>query len=111
MSNDANQPALILTSVADPASGEKIADALVGRGLAACVKVGAACTSTYTWQGKRVCEKELPVMVTTTVGRTRQALDALLEVHPYEVPEAIVLASNGTTAAYLDWLAKSTGGD
>ena len=100
-----NQPAIILTSVPNSESGSRIARALVEGRLAACVKVLAPCTSTYTWQGKRMCESELPVMIATTAAGAEAAVAALIEIHPYEVPEAIILPAAGGSAAYLDWLA------
>ena len=106
MPSGKDQPAIILTSVADSESGSRIGRELVEQGLAACVKVLAPCASTYTWQGKTVCENELPVMITTTAGRAEEAVASLLKLHPYEVPEALILPAGGASAAYLDWLAE-----
>lgn len=105
MSTKNDRPAIILSSVPDAESGNRIAQQLIEKKLAACVKVLSACSSTYTWQGKTVCEKELPVMIATTAARAEAALEALIDLHPYEVPEAVILPATGASAAYLDWLA------
>ena len=108
MAAEKDQPAVILTSVADSESGGRIGRELVEQGLAACVKVLAPCASTYTWQGKTVCENELPVMITTTAGRAEAAVAALIELHPYEVAEALILPAAAGSAAYLAWLGECT---
>jgi len=40
---------MVITNLPDRATAERIADALVTEGLAACINILAACTSVYHW--------------------------------------------------------------
>jgi periplasmic divalent cation tolerance protein len=100
---------LILTTLPDDERAEAIARTLVEEQLAACVNVLAAMTSVYKWNGQVEREPERQLVIKTTRERM-PALEARLRtLHPYELPELIVISANGSDA-YARWVADETRG-
>jgi periplasmic divalent cation tolerance protein len=91
--------------------GETIARALVEEHLAACVSVGAPMTSFYRWRGAVERDEERQLVIKTTRDRVPALQERLAELHPYDVPEFLVLAVTGGSAAYLDWITASVESD
>ncbi len=99
---------VVLVSVGSPAEGERIADALVGEHLAACVNIVGPIRSIFHWDNQIQREEEHLLVI-----KTRGALFAELEqrikaMHSYQVPEIIALPITMGPAAYLDWLRAET---
>lgn len=88
----------------DAASAQKLAEALVGERLAACVNRLPAVTSTYRWEGKVVTDSEELLLIKTTADRFAALRERLLALHPYELPELIAVAVVDGHHAYLDWV-------
>jgi len=97
-----------LSTVASLEDAERIARALVERRLAACVNVVPGLTSIYAWKGAVETERELLLVIKTRRQRFEELRAALVELHPYEVPELIALPVEAGHAPYLDWLQAST---
>lgn len=96
---------LCLTTCPDAASAERIAEALVGEQLAACVNVFPGLRSTYRWQGAVERADELLLLI-KTIRAAWPALQArLLELHPYELPELLAVEPADGLPAYLQWVA------
>lgn len=103
----ADAPCLVLTTWPLDPPADAVAERLVAEGLAACVAVGAPMTSWYRWQGRLEQSVERQLAVKTTRGRVA-ALEARLgALHPYEVPEFLVLAAEASRA-YGAWIRAST---
>jgi periplasmic divalent cation tolerance protein len=98
---------LVLTTVPDSDQGEVIARTLVEERLAACVNVLATMTSIYRWRGAVEREAERQVIIKTTRARLPALQARLAALHPYELPECIVLAVADGGAAYLQWIEES----
>lgn len=99
---------VLLMTVPDAEVGERIARALVDERLAACVNILAPMTSIYRWEGTVHRDEERQVIVKSTRDRVEQIERRLSALHPYEVPELIVLATNGGSARYLEWVEHET---
>ncbi|HSD66411.1 MAG TPA: divalent-cation tolerance protein CutA [Vicinamibacteria bacterium] len=83
---------------------ERIARALVERRLAACVNVVPGVVSIYRWRGE-VCRDEERLLVVKTRRERLDALrEALVDLHPYELPELVALEITGGHEPYLAWL-------
>ena len=91
----------------DTSSGQILADALVGEGLAACVNRLPGISSTYRWQGKLVTDSEVLLLIKTTESRFAALRERVLALHPYELPELIAVPVAQGHAAYLDWVRAS----
>lgn len=102
------QPVLIFSTAPDQMLAKRIAHMLVEEGLAACVNLGAESLSMYMWQGVLEGENEVALTIKTTAARAQQVADRLGQLHPYDVPELLVLALQGGSKAYLKWLGDQT---
>ena len=91
----------------DPAA---FARALVEERLAACVNLLPPMDSVYRWEGKVEREQERQLIIKTTREQTVALWDRVRELHPYEVPEFVVVPVIDGNDAYLRWIADSTGG-
>jgi len=99
---------LVLTNLPDQPAAEKLAQTLVGEGLAACVNILAPCRSVYLWNGVVQNEQEIPVLAKTTSERYAALEAAIRSNHPYELPEIVAVPVERGLAAYLAWVAEET---
>lgn len=98
----------VISNLPDEASAKRLAEHLVGSGLAACVNIQPPCQSVYRWQGKVEHATEIPVFIKTSID-AYPALEATIrELHPYEVPEIIALPISQGLPSYLQWVARET---
>jgi periplasmic divalent cation tolerance protein len=104
-----SEPLVVLSTVGGAADAERLARALVERGLAACVNVVPGVTSVYRWQGKVEAEAEHLLVIKTTAEGFEPLRAALVSLHPYEVPEVVALPVRGGHGPYLAWLDASVG--
>ena len=99
---------IVLTTLAADADAAALARTLVDERLAACVNVLPVMTSVYRWQGGLEQEREQQLVIKTARGRLPALEARLRQLHPYEVPEFLVLDVSGGSEAYLRWLGEST---
>lgn len=102
------EPILIITNMPDRASAIALAHKLVDERVAACANVLAECTSVYHWQGKNEIASEVPVLIKTLMQHYARAEHLIKSVHPYELPEIIVVPISSGLPAYLKWIADET---
>jgi periplasmic divalent cation tolerance protein len=99
---------IVLVTCGSRKEARKIARALVGQRLAACVsEIGVPIASTYRWKGKVESAKEFLLFVKTTKKRFAAVRDEVRKLHSYEVPEIIALPIAAGSRTYLDWIASS----
>lgn len=99
-----------LITAPDEETAASLARAFVDAGVAACVNLVPRVRSIYRWQGE-VCDEAETLMVVKTRRALVDRLQArLLEAHPYETPELLVLPVAHGAPAYLAWIAEVTGG-
>lgn len=105
-----NQPdaVIVLTTWPVASAASLLADTLVGEHLAGCVNILPAMESVYVWQGRLEHEREHQVIIKTTRARLDALERRLVDLHPYEVPELLVLEASGGSTAYLSWLRQAT---
>jgi periplasmic divalent cation tolerance protein len=99
---------VVLTTLPADADGPAFGRALLNERLAACVNLLAPMESVYRWEGSVEQETERQVIIKTTRDRLTALWDRVRELHPYEVPEFIVLAIADGNEAYLRWVGEST---
>ena len=99
---------LVITNLPDRAIAERIAEALVEEGAAACVNILTACTSIYRWQGKLEHANEVPLLIKTTRASYPRLQNTLRKLHPYELPEIIALPVSAGLPEYLNWVVQET---
>jgi periplasmic divalent cation tolerance protein len=99
---------LVLVTCGSQKEARKIARALVGQRLAACVsQIGVPLASTFRWKGKVESAKEFLLLIKTSRRRFAAVRDVVRELHSYQVPEIIALPIAAGSRAYLDWIAVS----
>ncbi len=89
--------------------GVGIARDLVERGLAACVNIAQGVRSIYRWEGAIQDDREDLLVVKTAQARVAELICRVREVHPYTVPEIIVLPVVEGSESYLAWVIAETG--
>ena len=100
-------PLVALTTVGSGEEAERIARALVGQRLAACVNVVPRVVSLYRWKGAVEREEEWLLVMKTSERKLEALRQALVSLHPYELPELVALPVSAGHAPYLAWLAES----
>ncbi|MEM8936806.1 MAG: divalent-cation tolerance protein CutA [Pseudomonadota bacterium] len=90
---------------------EKIADALVGEQLAACVNIHGEMNSVYRWGGKVCRSREIPLIVKTTQIAAAGARERIIAIHPDETPcvAAIPIEAASSSEPFIDWISQSVG--
>lgn len=99
---------VVLVTTPDAATAERIAQALVDERLAACGNIVSGIVSIYRWD-EQVQHDEEALLVLKTEQASIDALRArVVALHPYDVPEVVVLPILGGHVPYLEWIARST---
>jgi len=88
----------------DLETATRIARALVEERLVACVNLVPGIRSVYRWEGKVEEDAEVLLVVKTRADRSRDLVDRVVELHPYELPEVLMLPAVGGSSAYLGWV-------
>jgi periplasmic divalent cation tolerance protein len=81
-----------------------LAVALVEEHLAACVNVLPPMRSIYRWEDKVEQASEHQLIIKTTAARAEAVTARLASLHPYDVPEVLVLSVATGAERYLQWL-------
>jgi periplasmic divalent cation tolerance protein len=98
---------IVLTTIGSESDAVVLARTLIDERLAACVNVLPAMTSIYRWMGAVEQDREHQVVIKTSSERLTLLEARLRQLHPYELPEFIVLDLAGGGAAYLAWVKES----
>jgi periplasmic divalent cation tolerance protein len=98
---------VVLTTVSSAEEAKRIARSLVEARLVACVNIVGGVESVYRWQGAIEEAAEILLLMKTHVEKLAELEAALHRLHPYEVPEFLVLTVNQGGTAYLKWLDES----
>ena len=99
---------IVWTTIGSETDGQTLASILVNERLAACVNVLPAMESTYRWKGAVESERERQIVIKTTADRLSDLQTRVRDLHPYEVPEFIVIPVVGGSGEYLSWIREST---
>jgi periplasmic divalent cation tolerance protein len=95
---------IALSTCPDEQSARRIAETLVTERLATCVNRIGGVRSTYFWDGRLQDEGEILLMIKTCRSTLADLERRVKEIHPYELPELIVLPIVGGNEAYLQWV-------
>jgi periplasmic divalent cation tolerance protein len=99
---------VVLTTLPAEGDASAFARTLVAEHLAACVNIHAPMTSAYWWEGKVQEDAERQLTIKTTADRVQAVQDRIRELHPYDVPEFLVLTVADGSEAYVRWVGEST---
>jgi periplasmic divalent cation tolerance protein len=99
---------VVLTTLPPDANGAAFARSIVEHRLAACVNLLPVMESVYRWEGSIEQETERQVVIKTSRDRVAALWERVRELHPYDVPEFLVLPIVDGNDAYLRWVAECT---
>lgn len=94
-----------------PDAAPEIARTLIERRLAACVNLIPGVRSFYRWEGAVQDDAEVTMLIKVAASGVVDLHDALVELHPYSVPEILVLGVDLDLchAPYVSWVRAETG--
>jgi len=84
-----------------------IAKELLQKKLVACVNLVPQVTSLYWWQGEIQEDSEVLLIAKTQQACLDDLTATLPQLHPYSVPELLVLPVETGLPAYLKWIDES----
>ena len=99
---------LVLTTLPGDADAAVFGRTLVQERMAACVNLLPLMESIYRWEGAVQHDTERQVIIKTSRERVVALWERLRDLHPYDVPEFIVLSIVDGNDAYLRWMGEST---
>jgi periplasmic divalent cation tolerance protein len=98
--------AILILCTTPRGGGRAIAEKLVAEQLVACVNI-TPVTSCFRWKGEMTFEDEELLIAKSVQARGAEVQERIRALHPYEVPEILVLNVDGGATPYLDWVAES----
>lgn len=98
------QVILALCTCPDEDTARHIADMLVTERLAACINRISGVRSSYLWEGALREDSEVLLVIKSTADQLRNLELRLKELHPYELPEWLVISADAGNEAYLAWI-------
>lgn len=99
---------VVWTTFPEDSDPSPLAKTLVSECLAACVTTQAGLRSVYRWQDAVEEAVEYQVVIKTTADRVERLEQRVSELHPYDVPEFLVLPLREGSARYIDWVQSAT---
>ena len=97
--------AVIYSTIGDIKDARRIAHTLVEEQLVACVNILPNIESVYKWKGKIENDEECVFIAKTTDKNAKKTIKRIKSLHPYELPDIIVLPIIGGLKDYLDYIA------
>lgn len=85
-------------------TGNDIASMLIKNKLAACINIIPGITSVYEWQGKIETNQEHLLIIKSRQCQYTPIESAIIELHPYELPEIIAVPIDQGLPEYLQWI-------
>jgi periplasmic divalent cation tolerance protein len=95
---------LVLNTCPGSITAKKIANDLVADQLAACVQVIPGIQSFFRWVGRVENSEEHLLLIKTTAARYPDVENRIRTLHPYELPEIVVVPISNGLASYLSWI-------
>ena len=97
----------VMTTCPNEDSAGRIAVALVSERLAACVQRIPGLKSTYVWKEELQEDQEVLLLIKTLKDSLPVLAERVRALHPYEVPELLVLPTYSGNDAYAEWVRNS----
>lgn len=95
---------VVLVTVPDREGATTLARTLVEERLAACVNLLPGVHSIYRWEGEVASADEVLLVLKTRADRVDTLRRRVVSLHPYDLPEFVVLPVEGGLDGYLAWI-------
>jgi periplasmic divalent cation tolerance protein len=89
--------------------GQALAKQVVAAQLAACVNILPGVQSVYHWEDSLCIDEEVLLIIKSTAARIEPLERTILEHHPYDTPEFVVLTASHVSERYAAWVGKGVG--
>ncbi len=100
---------LALSTFPDVETARRISNELVVGKFAACANILPSVESIYRWKEKIESGNETLVLFKLSEDRQAAFQEKLRSLHPYEVPEIILVPVSSGLPEYLRWVAENCG--
>jgi periplasmic divalent cation tolerance protein len=100
---------LALSTFPDAKTARQISDQLVTERFAACANILSSVESIYRWKDNIESGEETLVFFKVSEDRESAFQDKLRSLHPYDVPEIILIPIAGGLPEYLQWVSENCG--
>lgn len=94
----------VLMTAPDPKTAAALGRRMVEERLAACANLVPGVQSVYWWEGEVQEGQEVLMVLKTSVSMVPALVRRAVEMHPYEVPEVLVLPVEYGSESYLEWV-------
>jgi periplasmic divalent cation tolerance protein len=108
---DPNETRIAFLTAPDLETAEGLVNSLVEERIIACGNIVPSLISIYRWQGAVERSGEVLIIVKTTAAEVPRLLARVPELHPYEVPEVLVIPVEAGYTPYLSWVVESVGSE
>ena len=99
---------LIYSTFPTQEAAERVGGHLVDARLAACVNILPGMISIYHWQGSRHRDDETVMIIKTRASLAERVIKETRERHGYTNPALLVIATEGGSGDYIEWLMTET---
>jgi len=91
------------TTAASRNAATLLAEEIVSHRLAVCVQIEGPVRSYYQWKGKLEEAEEFRLTLKFLESQQAELERHLLQHHPYEIPEWVVIRAENVGEKYLSW--------
>lgn len=100
---------IVLTTLGADIDASAFAHTLIEERLAACVSALPTMASVYRWKGSIEEAREQQVVIKTTAAQVDALQVRFRTLHPYEVPEFLIVWPDDASTLYGEWVRASVG--
>jgi periplasmic divalent cation tolerance protein len=98
---------IVLVTAPNLATARKLVRSALEARLVACGNIVPRLESRYWWQGKIERSAEVLILFKAARGTLPRLERVIMDKHPYDTPEIIVLRLDQGSARYLQWIKAS----
>jgi periplasmic divalent cation tolerance protein len=103
--------AVVLVTAPSAEVAERLVRSVVEERLAACGNIVPGVVSIYRWEGSVQRDDEVLITFKTSAGAAGRLMSRVHELHPYDVPEIVVLPVASVLPAYGQWVGANARAD
>jgi periplasmic divalent cation tolerance protein len=102
------QLVVAITTFAEEQHAVEMAERVVQQGAAACAQIDGPIQSVYRWEGQLCRDAEWRLTLKSTRSALARLQKIVLEHHPYDQPQWLVLNACDASPGYANWVEAST---